>query len=250
MDCTQYREALSARLDGEPLTLSAGALENHVSTCIACQSWLRAAERITRLARIAPADEVPDLSAGILAGVPAGAPHRPRQPVLLALARSLLAVLGIAQAGLAYPFLVFGQDSMDSPIHVAHETGAWNGALAVAFLWVALRPRAGAGLLPMLSAFVAILFMVSVPDLLGGHAATGRVAAHLLTAAGLAILALMVRYQPVPGQPYLGGRGAYQARAGGGGTPDRGADWSGRGRALPGPVTGELARGRSKGNVA
>src|SRR6266511_2568191 len=53
MTCDQYRESASARLDGEEPGLPDAALDAHLAGCRACAAWCAAAQRVTRLARIA-----------------------------------------------------------------------------------------------------------------------------------------------------------------------------------------------------
>jgi predicted anti-sigma-YlaC factor YlaD len=223
MYCTQYREALSARLDGEPLGLPTEELDQHVESCAGCAAWSAAATRATRLVRLGAAPEVPDLSARILAATgpprPAGAVARARRSArrpgsLTAAVRVALAAAGAVQAGIGWPALALGMDTMQAPTHVAHESGAWNVALAVALLAVARRPRYATGLLPLLAAFVAVLTMVSLPDVLVGEVPAGRIADHLLLVGALGLVAALARLPRQPEAP-LGGRGAAPDRAGG-----------------------------------
>ena len=55
MSCQPYREALSARLDDEPLGMSQRALDEHLSGCPGCASWADDATDVTRRVRLAPA---------------------------------------------------------------------------------------------------------------------------------------------------------------------------------------------------
>jgi predicted anti-sigma-YlaC factor YlaD len=75
MDCAFYRESISARLDGEEQGLEAQALDAHLAACCACRKWAEQAAVVTRWARVAPAEAVPDLSASILGR--ASPPGRP-----------------------------------------------------------------------------------------------------------------------------------------------------------------------------
>ena len=63
---------------------------------------------------------------------------------------------------------------MSAPVHVAHETGAWNLAVAAAFLAVAAAPRLAAGGLPFLATFAALLVPVTLADLAAGHVHADR----------------------------------------------------------------------------
>ena len=192
MHCPLFREAISARLDGEPLGMSARALDDHLVDCAACAAWADAAARATRRARLAAAPAVPDLTVAVLGALPRQLPGMAAAArtrlVGTALRLALLAV-GVAQAAVAWPVLVSGAGAMSAPMHMAHETGAWNLAVAAAFLAVAAAPRLAAGALPFLGSFVAFLAPVTLADLAAGRVQLDRAVAHLLLLAGTALVA-------------------------------------------------------------
>ena len=192
MSCSPFREAISARLDGEPLGMAAAELDGHLDGCPECRAWSSDAARVTRRARLAAAPPVPDLTAAVLAGLPQelpgmGAAARARL-VGTGLRLALVAV-GVAQAGLAWPALASGQSAMSAPVHMAHETGAWGLGVAAAFLAVAAAPRLAAGALPFLGTFTALLVPVTLADLGAGHVHADRAAVHLLLLVGLVLVA-------------------------------------------------------------
>ena len=195
MSCARYREAASARLDGEPLGLSASALEHHLAGCADCAGWLAAAERAGRGLRISGSTP-PDLSARILRQVvlPAARLNRRRW-----LVRGGLAVLGVVQWALALPAL-FGQSTaMPMSVHAAHESAAWNLAMGASFLAVAVKPARAIGTLPILTTFVTVLSVLSIPDLLAGAVAGARLASHAGVLAGLVLVAVLFRSERLPG---------------------------------------------------
>ncbi|MGY2004309.1 zf-HC2 domain-containing protein [Blastococcus sp. SYSU DS1024] len=205
MSCHTCREALSARLDGEPLGMPADELEAHLATCSGCAGWAAAAERVTRRARLAPAPSVPDLTASVLSALPRelpGARAAARARLADTAVRLALLAVGVAQATLAWPLLASGAGAMSAPVHMARESGAWNLALAAAFLSVAAAPRLAAGALPFLGSFVALLLPVTVADLQAGHVHADRALAHLLLLAGTVLVATVAwrgrRRRPVP----------------------------------------------------
>jgi predicted anti-sigma-YlaC factor YlaD len=193
--CDQYREALSAELDGEPAGMSAERIAGHLDGCAGCRDWQDRAARITRLTRLAPALPMPDLAPLV---VPARRPWT-------AAARAALVAVAFVQALLAWSGALTGQDDMATG-HVAHEVGAWNLALAVAFLAAATRPRTAEALVAPVGVFVTVLAVVAVADAAAGDLATGRLAGHLLVAAGLGLLVTVARAgaRPVPGTPPAG----------------------------------------------
>jgi predicted anti-sigma-YlaC factor YlaD len=190
--CSTVREALSARLDGEPLGMPAQALDQHLAACAACAGWAEAAAVVTRRARLAEAPQVPDLTAVVLTALPRelpGAAAAARSRLADATVRLALLATAVAQAGLAWPALSSGAAAMSAPVHVAHETGAWNLAVAAAFLAVSAAPRLAVGGLPFLATFAALLVPVTLADLAAGHVHADRAVAHLLLLVGVVLVA-------------------------------------------------------------
>ncbi|MCW2525800.1 MAG: hypothetical protein JWM76_660 [Pseudonocardiales bacterium] len=187
--CERMRVALSARIDGETLGLSAAALDDHVSTCADCRSWAADAERLTRAVRVSAAD-VPDLSARILAAVEVPA-RRARRPVTLL--RLFLFLVGVLQFALTLPGLFGESVGMHMGEHAAHESAAWNAALGAAFVVTAIRPRLAAGLLPLLGVFVVLLAILSAYDVSTGAVDPARLMSHGGCVLGLIILAALAR---------------------------------------------------------
>ncbi len=194
MACLPYRDAVSAQLDGEPPGMPVARLEGHLARCAGCRRWADEAARITRRARLAPLPPVPDLTTAVLGSLPRelpGAAAAARQSLVQTALRLALLAVGVAQAGLAWPVLVDGPGAMSAPVHVSHETGAWNLAVAAAFLAVAAAPRLAAGALPFLGTFAALLVPVTLADLGAGHVHADRAVAHLLLVLGVVLVAVV-----------------------------------------------------------
>ncbi len=189
MRCDRFREALSARLDGEPLGLSAAALDDHLVRCPDCAGWAEAATGATRQVRLSIAD-VPDLSTQITEQVvlPTRRVLRRRRELRLALAATGAVQLAVGLAGADGASL-----GMAMAEHAAHEAAAWNLALAVAFVATAFRPRRAAGLVPLLATFVVVLVALSLPDLAEGVVSGGRLATHLAAVLGLLLVVALDR---------------------------------------------------------
>src|SRR4051812_10384027 len=205
MQCQIYREALSARLDDEPLGMPARELDQHLDGCPACAGGADEAAVVTRRARLAPAPAVPDLTAAVLAALPRelpGAAAAARSRVIGTALRLALVAVGVGQAGLAWPALMSGAAAMSAPAHMAHETGAWNLAVAAAFVAVAAGPRLAPGALPFLGTFTALLISVTLADLLAGRVPADRAVAHLLLVVGVVLVASIAwrgrRHRPEP----------------------------------------------------
>lgn len=203
-DCNQYRLAASSQLDGEDASAQLagqglGTLESHLAGCPDCTSWIAAATRMTRRMRIGTAEAAPDLTRPILEAIAAApfaaaSPYRsPLRQRLIDALRLGLVVVALGQVSLAVPSLLFGELAMQSSVHVARETGAWNLALAVGFAAAALQPRRAAGLATVLGAFVGVLAVITLLDLGAGHVHLERAASHLIALTGLALVLGLVR---------------------------------------------------------
>ena len=227
MDCTIYREAISAAIDGEDPGCEGAAVAAHLAGCPACRAWAEAAGRVTRRARVGVADVVPDLTAAILAGVAGGsegpaagprleapgrrrpaAPARPRRRPVgspAVVARLGLLMVAVAQLLLAVPALL-GRDAGAS-IHVAHEQGSWDLALAVGLLVVVFQPRRAAALLAVMAALAGGLALTMAVDIAAGRTNAAAEAPHGLAFLGLGLLWLLSRevHAAVPKRPPLAG---------------------------------------------
>jgi predicted anti-sigma-YlaC factor YlaD len=187
--CDRFREAASARLDGEPIGLSASVLDHHLASCPDCARWAADATRATRLARL-DMTPVPDLAKAISAQIvlPAGRVLRRRH-----LLRAALFVAGVVQVVLGLPAVTGESIGMAMSAHGAHEAAAWNLAIGVAFVAAASLPRRAAGLIPLLATFMVVLGALSVRDLAAGTVSVSRLATHLAALVGLLLLMALDR---------------------------------------------------------
>jgi predicted anti-sigma-YlaC factor YlaD len=200
--CERFREAVSARLDGEPLGLSASALDHHLAACPDCAAWAEDAARATRLTRL-DVRPVPDLSAAIVARVALPARRVLRRRHLLRLA---LLLAGVAQLVIGLPACTGDSIGMAMSAHAAHEAAAWNLAIGAAFIASASVPRRAAGLIPLLSTFLLVLGALSVRDYAHGVVSADRLATHLGALAGLLLLIALDRAERAlpPGRSHAG----------------------------------------------
>jgi copper transport protein len=188
MDCEQVRQVLSARLDGEDPGGEAATVDSHLAGCAACRDWLAAAQRLARHSRLVAAPQVPDRTEKILAAAqaercaPAPADETRGRPARL----GLVAVATI-QVALTVPALIFGHDHA-APMHVAHELGSFDLALAAGFLAAARRPARAAGMLPLVGIAALCLIGTAAADLVGGHTDVVDEAPHLLAVVGWLLL--------------------------------------------------------------
>ena len=225
MDCERWRELLSAQLDGEDDPLDRAGVDEHLGGCAGCRRWLDAAARVNRLTRTGTAS-VPDLSAAILdalpvgsaqPGIPAARPARRRPTTVLFVALALIGavqlILSLAQIGdgAAQSHTHPAGVSAD-PGHLWHESAAWNVSVGAGFLLLALRRIRPTGLVPMLSAFVGTLVLLSMNDLTAGRVDGSRLTSHGFVIAGYLIVLALSRLVPEPAGPpgdhRSGGRGS------------------------------------------
>ncbi|BCJ74799.1 membrane protein [Catellatospora sp. IY07-71] len=200
MDCEQVRELLSARLDGEDDPAGRAPVDAHVAGCAGCAQWLDRAESVTRLARTAAALPVPplhpDALAAVLAAAPAPAQPRRRREVARLLRVLLLAVgLGQLLLGVAQISSLAAADRHAHPAvgsvssgHLWHESAAWNVAIGAALAWLAWRRTRPAALLPVMTAFVVMLTLLTANDALAGRVEGARIMSHGLVLAGYGLL--------------------------------------------------------------
>lgn len=187
--CERARDAASARLDGEPIGVSAVALDQHLAACPECAHWVQQATSLTRALRVGPAG-VPDLTETIMAATVLPVRRVLRRRLVL---RIGLALVGFVQLGLAIPEIGGDNVGMHMSMHGSHEAAAWNLAIAIAFLLTALRPRRAAGLIAILGAFIGVLLILGVRDLVAGVVTADRLATHIAAATGLGLLMLIDR---------------------------------------------------------
>ncbi|MDG4760593.1 zf-HC2 domain-containing protein [Micromonospora sp. WMMD710] len=212
MGCEQWREVLSAQLDGEETAAERTAAQGHLDECAECRAWFMAAAAVTRRVRTRLVVEVPDRTAAILAAAAEAPPARrwwwrprmPRRGPLVAALRATLGLLGAVQ--LVLGLAQVGRGATADHVHAAgqhlwHESAAWNVAVGAGFLFVAVRRTPPAGLLPMLSAFVGTLLLLSVNDLATGSVGGERLISHGFLVVGYLITVLLSRPGLRPGGP-------------------------------------------------
>ena len=198
VDCQTCREALSARIDGEDEPAPADRTDAHLATCPSCQAWQDSAIALSRTLRVREVVPVPDLTSAILENAPTPIDTRGWWP------RLALGGVAVAQIGLGLSqMLSIGATAAHArhggvPVasHLFNESTAWNLALGVGLFWAAFRPRATAGMIPMLAGFVLALLAYSTYDLITGAAPVSRVLGHGLLVAGLFLLIVVNRQSP------------------------------------------------------
>lgn len=211
LSCEQIREALSARLDGEADPAESVAVDAHLADCPGCRDWSEAAARVTRLARTSTVDSLVQVDDQVLAAAPG--PGRARLTLAL---RGALGALGVVQLLLGVVQITDGARTQAvhtahflpgvGPGHLWHESAAWNVALGVGFVWIALRRTRPTGLLPTLTMFVGLLTLLSANDILTDRVDVQRLSSHGFVVAGYLIIVALSRPALDPGPPPADGR--------------------------------------------
>lgn len=178
---------MSARLDGETTTVAPAVVDRHLAGCQSCRAWAAAADGLHRRTRLAVAPFATDLTARVLASVAndragSGRPARSTMPV-----RAALVLLAVVQLLLSGPVLLLGHDH-SAPIHIAHEVGSFDAALAIGLLLAALRPRLASGMLPLVAAITGLLLVTAGSDIAVGRTDLADEAPHLLDLLGFLLL--------------------------------------------------------------
>jgi predicted anti-sigma-YlaC factor YlaD len=222
---------LSAQLDGEDDPALRPLVDEHLAGCAGCREWLDRAAAVNRLTRTAPVAAVPDLSATILAALPSssGASRRPsssgadsrrrwRIPVAavlyvaLALVGTVQLILGLTQVGGGASAGHAHLGLSATPGHLWHESAAWNVAVGAGYLFIALRRTRPTGLVPMLTAFVGMLLLLSINDLTGGRVDVSRLVGHGFVILGYLLVVALSRGAGGAERPPGARAGTWRAR--------------------------------------
>jgi predicted anti-sigma-YlaC factor YlaD len=216
MACERWREMLSAQLDGEDDRADRAQVEEHLSGCAGCRQWLERAAAVNRLTRTGVGVPGPALTGAILAAVPK------RQGRIVAALFLALAGVGAVQLilGLAQ---VAGSDTGDhvhgglaaASGHLWHESAAWNVAVGAGYLFLALRRSRPTGLVPMLSAYVGMLLLLSINDLTAARVDGTRLVSHGFVILGYILVVALSRVgggTGVPPDARVNGGSGWRAR--------------------------------------
>ncbi|HEX8804715.1 MAG TPA: zf-HC2 domain-containing protein [Acidimicrobiales bacterium] len=192
MRCSRFREAVSARLDGEDPGVPPGRVDAHLSACPDCRGWATAAGRLTHALGDPPAERAVDPA--VLASLLEVAGPRRRSLLTLGEWRLVLALVAVAQLVVAWPGMLLHEGH--ASVHLAHELTSWDLGLAAGFLLLAWRPSRAWGALPLVALLVVFLTGTSVVDVAAGNALLGRELVHVLEVTALGCAWAVARLAP------------------------------------------------------
>ena len=196
MECSEVRQVLSARIDGERsrATWDDDVIDAHLAECEDCQNWYTQALTLGRTLRVVPADDsesIPDFSESLVQSVPEDQlPHRRSWRVIsLSLSRIVLIVLGLIYVGWAIYLLSHSTTLTGSPVpsggdsdgavgdshdpDVARlfiDAAAMRLSLGFSLFWCAWRPRMTAGMISLFGALWAFTAGFASRDIVLGLA--------------------------------------------------------------------------------
>jgi predicted anti-sigma-YlaC factor YlaD len=191
--CEQTRDHLSAALDGAATADrdadDAEYAERHLAECEACSAWWERVRALSRLTRTAAWVPTPGLGEAAMTAILAAAPRRPSR--LANVLRIALFCVGLAQFLLGVSQI--GDLGASEHGHLWHESASWNVAVGAALAWLAWRRTRPGGLLPVMTAFVGVLTLLTINDALIATVEFSRILSHGFVLVGYALLLLLNR---------------------------------------------------------
>ena len=191
MDCTDYRELISAHLDGEAAESEQALMYTHLAGCDSCRRFEADGHALNRGVRLAASPNVPDQTASILRAI--GTPKRSLASDLL---RALVAALGLARVAQALVLFVTASGSGGS--HARIELAAAELAIGVGLILVAVRPALGAGLVGVLAVLAAATAVGGAGDVISGRVALNGELLHLIDALAALVVWRLSVHRPRP----------------------------------------------------
>jgi predicted anti-sigma-YlaC factor YlaD len=170
MTCERWRDAISARADGEALGVDERLLDAHLRRCQACRDAAAAAPLI---AAPPPAMAPPaDLPQRVVRGTALA-----DRASTSAIVRGLLAVVAVEIIVVSVPALLGDREATST--HAARHLGAFAVAYGVGLLVVVVRPARARTMLPVAAVLAGALVITSAVDLAQRRIPLVDEAAHL-----------------------------------------------------------------------
>lgn len=172
VQCERWREAISARADGEEPGIDDRLIDAHLDRCGTCRTFATAIDGSRRRLTVTPAAPMPDLSRRV-AKTNALLDRASKWSIV----RVLLIVVAVEIIVLAAPALVLGEG--EARAHDARHLGAFSIAYAVALLVAAVRPARARTVLPVAAVLAGALAVTAMIDMVRGKVPLTSEASHL-----------------------------------------------------------------------
>jgi predicted anti-sigma-YlaC factor YlaD len=189
--CGRWRDAVSARLDGEEPGIDPALIDAHIARCPGCRAFAAEVTSAGGLHRRAVSPP-PDLSRRIRSAVAASdrAGHR-------GMVRGLLVVVAAEIIAFSLPALILG-DEQDTAAHAARHLGAFTAAYGVGLLVVAFRPARARTMLPVTIVLAGALLITAIVDMINGRVPLVGEAQHIPELLSVALVWLLAVPAPAP----------------------------------------------------
>jgi predicted anti-sigma-YlaC factor YlaD len=173
VNCSRWREAISALADGEHADIDERLVTAHIAHCPACQSYRETIQSSPGIVLVGDAAEMPDLSKTI-SKLNAAADRAAHWSVL----RIVLAVVAAQVVAFALPALILGKEN-GVATHSARHLGAFGVAYGVALFVVVARPARARSILPVALVLAGAQVLGAIVDLATGKIPLAGEARHL-----------------------------------------------------------------------
>lgn len=171
MDCDRFRDAISARADGEAPGMSDAELDAHLASCVDCSAFSESTYALRRRLGLSDAAAVPNLTDTVVERVA----EEDRRGVSTVM-RWLLALVAVQIIVLAVPdFLAEGPAG-----HGLRHLGAFSLAYAFGLLVVVVRPARARTMLGVAVVLVVALALTAFIDIVRGQVPLIDETVHLL----------------------------------------------------------------------
>lgn len=175
--CSQARETISARIDGEIEAVDHAALDHHLQTCADCRAYEEDAFALRRALRMQVVT-----------------PETSDEPVVdmvgslrtVSILRGVLFVVGGTLVLLNLSSIVSPEGT--TAAHLSRHDGIFGTALGIGMLAVAAKPYRAIGLVPLTSAIAVLMAVAATADLMNGEANLLSEAVHVVEFVGLICL--------------------------------------------------------------
>lgn len=198
--CGDYREPISALVDGEQSAVPTADIAAHLAECADCSAWHQAAVRLRREVPtlVAPTDMTAQVLTAFHADEQARRAIAERGGMRMVL-RWAVAAAAAAQILLALPFL--GPTAHEAPMgtdatRIGWEMAAFQIAFAVALIGVALRPATARTMLTPSLVLAGVLLASGIRDVVAEPTSFAHHIGHVMMLVPALTVWGLTRFEP------------------------------------------------------